>query len=94
MNDPKTSALPPASGSAIRRLKEDHRPQKGWWADGHYMNRCFQCGETSQETNALGNVPTVPMQARKHLTTKLSDRRRHNDNVHKLRQTLQHHHAV
>ena len=31
--------------SKSNHYKEDHRPPKGWWADGDYMNRCFQCGE-------------------------------------------------
>ena len=73
MNDPKTSELPPASGSAIRRLKEDHRPPKGWWADGHYMNRCFQCGENFAGDKRAGQCADCAYAGEKAPNEKLSD---------------------
>lgn len=41
---PAGQSLGAAHGSAMREYKEDHRPPKGGWADGHYMNRCYRCG--------------------------------------------------
>lgn len=31
--------------SAIRGYKEDHRPPRHGWADGHYLNKCHWCSE-------------------------------------------------
>ena len=39
------SELSPARGSALRGYKEDHRPPRHGWADGHYMNKCHWCSE-------------------------------------------------
>lgn len=29
--------------ASLAKYKEDHRPPRGGWADGHYLRKCFLC---------------------------------------------------
>lgn len=43
MNEEKPKQ--PAADFYPRGYKTDSRPQRGWWAPGHYLNRCVKCGD-------------------------------------------------